>query len=138
MIIFVQLSLTKECEKKNINQYIQSKKCCSQAQPWHQKICRTQLWEKKSMWEKKLQTNNYMYYCILSTWKNNKQVCYYKLQKTICHSKILTWKSQKNTHKRDSWHSCDIRRSIAHNYDNNLCEKIYGGKMWQKQKYVHM
>jgi hypothetical protein len=36
--------------------------------------------------------------------------------------------TQKNVHKKDSWHSCDIRRSVAHNYNKNLCEKNYEKK----------
>ena len=35
--------------------------------------------------------------------------------------------TQKNAHKKDSWHSCDIRRSVAH-YNKNLCEKNYEKK----------
>ena len=37
----------------------------------------------------------------------------------------------KNAHKKVSWHSCDIRRSVAHNYNKNLCEKHY-----EKKKYM--
>ena len=37
----------------------------------------------------------------------------------------------KNAHKKDSWHICDIRRSVAHNYNKNLCEKHY-----EKKKYM--
>jgi hypothetical protein len=36
--------------------------------------------------------------------------------------------TQKNAHKKDSWHSYDIRRSVAHNYNKNLCEKNYEKK----------
>jgi hypothetical protein len=39
--------------------------------------------KKKIYVRKKLQTNNYMYYCTLSTLKNNKKACYYKLHKTM-------------------------------------------------------
>ena len=34
----------------------------------------------------------------------------------------------KNAHKKDSWHICDIRRSVAHNYNKHLCEKNYEKK----------
>ena len=58
---------------------------------------------------------------------------------------VFSWKQQlyqkvwhkKNAHKKDTWHSCDIRRRVAHNYDKNLCEKNYEKKLiWQKQIYV--
>ena len=44
--------------------------------------------------------------------------------------------TQKNAHKKDSWHSYDIRRSVAHNYNKNLCEKNYEKKKkFDKNKY---
>jgi len=58
--MFVQLSLKKECEKKIAISTYNQKKCCSQkeflTQLWHQKICRTELWQ-KSIWENLRVTN---------------------------------------------------------------------------------
>ena len=38
---------------------------------------------------------------------------------------VFSWKQQRRSdikiaHKNDSWHSCGIRRSVAHNYDKSI------------------
>ena len=43
----------------------------------------------------------------------------------------------KSAHKKDSRHRCDIRRSVAHNQDTNICERSLRENKSDKYKYVY-
>jgi hypothetical protein len=41
----------------------------------------------------------------------------------LSHKKESTYNQKNVAHKNDSWHSCDIRRSVAHNYEKKSMRK---------------